>query len=128
MSSNDQLWIIKDKDGLYSIYVDSCVDNPFDWREETPFKVVKTREEAEKIVAEVNAEYGEVWLDEDHARELMKNLGEMCKFDENGCAYVRFKPFRPNQVKFSMQVAMSMMVFNFDFDEKNGLIGLEILK
>jgi Mg2+ and Co2+ transporter CorA len=63
MSANDQLWIIRDKDGLYSIYVDACVDNPFDWREHTSFKVVKTREEAEKIAYDLNAEYGTVWID-----------------------------------------------------------------
>ena len=46
MSANDQLWIVKDKDGLYSIYVDGCVDNPFAMKDSTSHTIaMKYRDE-----------------------------------------------------------------------------------
>lgn len=128
MSSNDQLWLVKGEDGKYSIYWNTCCDNPYDWERDKPWKIAATRAEAEQVVKDVNAEYGEVWIDEEHMKELNKGLSDMCKFDENGCAYIRFKPFFAGQVKRDIHISMSGMVFIFDFDEKNEVVGVEILK
>lgn len=63
MSANNEIIIVRTRKRRYEIYLNSCVDNEFDYRKNNPISIENSKKKAFSKANDFDTEYGTSYID-----------------------------------------------------------------